>query len=268
MEFISITKDPKVASLFELSGIDTIMVDLEIIGKKERQKGLNTVISAHTMDDITNVKNALNKSKCLVRVNPIYEQSAKEINEAIERGADALMLPMFKTAEEVEDFVNTVGNRAEKYLLLENAPAMVRVDDILKIKGIDAIHIGLNDLSISMGIDFLYEPLIGGIVEYICGKIKNKGIRYGFGGVSRLERGKLILSEHYRLGSEMVILNRDFRYYKDSFEEIVEKVDIKKEVEQIRAYLSSLENEPISVLENNREMLVKEIEEQIVRLSH
>ena len=38
MEFISITNDPELAKYFEYCGINDIMVDLEIIGKKERQK--------------------------------------------------------------------------------------------------------------------------------------------------------------------------------------------------------------------------------------
>ncbi len=42
----------RVAQYFESCGIDDIMVDLEIIGKKERQKNLNTVISAHNLEDI------------------------------------------------------------------------------------------------------------------------------------------------------------------------------------------------------------------------
>ena len=263
MEFISITNDPKVAAYFEYSGINDIMIDLEIIGKKERQKGLKTVISSHSMEDISSVKQSLITAKCLVRINPIYEGSIDEINDAINRGADILMLPMFKTADEVKFFIETVDNRAKKYLLLETTQALVRVDDILEVEGIDAIHIGLNDLSISMGLDFLYELVIGEVVEYLANKIRDKNIKFGFGGVSRLERGKLLLSEHYRLGSEMVILNRDFRYYKDSYDEILETVDIKKEVSKILSYLESLTKCDKCELEYNKQLLKKEIKSQI-----
>ena len=263
MEFISITNNPKIAQYFETCGIDDIMVDLEILGKQERQQGLNTVISAHSIEDITNIKSILSKSKCLVRINPIHEGTHREIEEAINRKADILMLPMFKTPDEVEFFVNNVGNRAKKYLLLETAQALVRVDDIIRIQGIDAIHIGLNDLSISMGLDFLYEPLIGGIIEYLSQKIKKKNIKFGFGGVSRLEIGKLILSEHYRLGSEMVIINRHFRHYKETYDEIVRVVDVKKEINKITNYIKELENCNTSELEQNRLKLINEIKNQM-----
>ncbi|MDD4417027.1 MAG: aldolase/citrate lyase family protein [Proteiniphilum sp.] len=263
MEFISITNDPMVARLFESAGIHDVMVDLEIIGKQERQQGLNTVISCHSMDDISTIRNVLTKSNLLVRVNPIHAGSKDEIEEVIARKADIVMLPMFTTAEEVAQFVEAIEGRAKVYLLLETAQAMVRIDDILAVNGIDAIHIGLNDLSISMGLDFLYEPLIGGIVEYICSKIKVHKIKYGFGGVSRLSRGKLILSEHFRLWSQMVIINRDFRYYMESYEEIIQTVDMKYEIDLINEYLESLVTKDAEYLESNRIKLVAEIKSQI-----
>lgn len=263
MEYISITNNVELAQYFESCGIDNIMVDLEIIGKKERQKGLNTVISAHSFEDITNIKQCLTTSKCLVRINPIYDGSKDEIEEVIKRGADIIMLPMFKTVAEVEGFISIVDGRTLKYLLLETPQALVRVDDILAIEGIDAIHIGLNDLSIGMGLDFLYEPLIGGVIEYLSEKINRERIKFGFGGVSRLERGKLILSEHYRLGSEIVIINRDFRKYKETYDEIIKEVDIKEEIDKIDNYLLSLRDIHKDRLNMNRLELVSEIKNQM-----
>ncbi len=265
MEFISITNDVKIAQYFERCGIEDIMVDLEIIGKKERQKGLNTVISAHDIKDVEKIKSNLVKSKCLVRINPINQGTEQEIEEVLKRKADIIMLPMFKTAKEVEFFVNTVGNRARKYILLETPQALVRVDDIINVKGIDAVHIGLNDLSIGMGLDFLYEPLIGGIIEYLATKLKAENIKFGFGGVSRLEKGKFILSEHFRLGSEMVIINRDFRNYKETYEEIIKEVDISQEIANIQNYMESLKKCSFSELEKNRLELKEEIRKQIAQ---
>jgi len=124
----------------------------------------------------------------------------------------------------------------------------------------------LNDLSIGMGLDFLYEPLIGGIIEYLCQKFAKKGIKYGFGGVSRLEKGKLILSEHFRLGSSMVIINRDFRKYKDKYEDVIKEVNMKDEIDKINRYLISLENISEYELEENRLQLKSDIQKQIFDL--
>jgi 2-keto-3-deoxy-L-rhamnonate aldolase RhmA len=263
MEFISITNQVQIAEYFEQCGIDDIMVDLEIIGKSERQKGLNTVISAHSIEDVEKIKKCLKRSKCLVRINPIHQNSEAEIEQVIERKADIIMLPMFTTAEEVKVFINRVDNRALKYLLLETPQALTRIDDILAVEGIDAIHIGLNDLSIGMGLTFLYEPLIGGIVEYLAHKIVPRKIKFGFGGASRLEKGKNIISEHVRLGSQMVILNRDFRNYKETLAEIRQEVDLEKEIKKILQFVNNLEKANPEVLEVNRLRLIEEIKMQI-----
>lgn len=263
MEFIAITNNVKVAKYFEECGIDDIMVDLETIGKAERQKGLNAVLSNHSFEDITKIKNVLTTSKCLVRINPIHESTKNEIDEAIARGADILMLPMFKSREEVELFIDLVGGRTACYLLLETPQALTRVDEIMRVKGIDAIHIGLNDLSLGMGLSFLFEPLIGGIVEYLANKIVARNIKFGFGGVSRLERGRNIISEHVRLASQMVILNRDFRKYKETLEEILQELDIKEEINKINLFIKSLEKSSPEVLEANRLNLIEEIKNQI-----
>lgn len=46
-----ITNDPAVALIAEKNGVDRIWVDLETLGKEQRQKGLNSVKSHHTIED-------------------------------------------------------------------------------------------------------------------------------------------------------------------------------------------------------------------------
>lgn len=244
MEFISITNDPELAQYAQDSGVDRIMIDLEYLGKRERQGHLDTVISDHSLQDINRVRNVLHNSKLQVRVNPIHSGSEREINEVISRGADIIMLPMFKTCREVERFISIINGRAATSLLLETSQALVRVDDILQIDGIDEVYIGLNDLHLSMGLDFMFELLSGGIVEYVTTKIKKKGIRFGFGGISRLGGGivdsRLVLSEHIRLGSQIVILSRDFHAGARSLDELKMLINFKDEIKKIRSCISYL----------------------------
>lgn len=214
LELMYITNRPEVAKIAEKNGVDRIWIDLETRGKEERQKGMNTVKSRHTMEDISRIREIISTSKLQVRINPIYEKSEEEISEVIERGADIIMLPMFKCAEEVRYFVKSVCGRARILLLLETKEAVDNLDEILDIPGIDEIHIGLNDLHLSYGKKFMFELLSDGTVEKIINKIKNRKIKYGFGGIASLNGGTLpakqIVAEHYRLGSEMVILSRSF----------------------------------------------------------
>jgi hypothetical protein len=269
MKLMLITNNPEIAIEAQTAGVDRIFVDLEINGKFKRQGHLDTVISSHTMGDISLIREVLDKSELLVRINPIHERTKSEIEEAIFRGADIIMLPMFKTPNEVENFVNLVNGRAKTCLLIETSQALVRIDEILKIEKIDEIHIGLNDLHISMGIDFMFELLSGGIVEYLCGKFNEKGIRYGFGGIARLGKGTLraetILGEHYRLGSNMVILSRTFHNRAETIAELKNEISITHEIQKIRNYERVLQSWTIEQFLENKNT-VRESVGKIIRI--
>ena len=237
LNLMYITNRPEIAQIAEENGVDWIFVDMEFIGKDNRQGGLDTVQNHHTIEDVRNVKAAVRKAKVLVRVNPIhkamigadgsiaYMDSKTEIEDAIAAGADIVMLPFFHTVDEVKEFVHLVKNansklerygnaRAKACLLLETPEAAILLDEILNVPGIDMIHIGLNDLHLAMGMKFMFQLLTDGIVEQLAKKIKAKGIPFGFGGIASLHGGALpgsyVLKEHYRLGSSMVIVGRSF----------------------------------------------------------
>lgn len=220
LKLMYITNRPDVAQIAEAAGVDRIFVDMEYIGKFERQGGMDTVQSHHTIADIAEVRKAITKAELMVRVNPIhqatdnYGSSEEEINAAIEAGADVLMLPFFKTVDEVREFIKLVGGRAKTFPLLETPEAVEVIDEILELDGLDEIHIGLNDLSLGYGRKFMFELLSDGTVEHLCNKFKARGIPYGFGGIGGIGKGALpaecVIREHYRLGSTRAILSRSF----------------------------------------------------------
>ena len=187
LKLMYITNRPDVAMIAEKSGVDRIFVDFEFIGKSLRQKGMDSVQNHHTIEDVRAVRSVISKAELLVRVNPIHEvmedypSSRDEIEAVIQAGADIVMLPYFKTLAEVQMFLAYVNGRARTMLLLETAEAVDILDSILQLDGIDEIHIGLNDLSISYGKKFLFELLADGTVEELCRKMEVKGMFYGFG---------------------------------------------------------------------------------------
>lgn len=209
-----ITNDPTVAQIAEKNGVQRVWIDLETLGKEERQKNMNTVKSHHCIHDIEVISNVLTTSELLVRVNPINPESEEEINQVIAAGADMIMLPMWKSVEDVAQFLNFVNGRVKTTLLLETKEAVECLDQVLEMGGFDEIHIGLNDLHLSYGQAFMFEPLANGTVESLCRKIAAIGIPYGFGGIARIGEGLLpaerIVAEHYRLGSTRAILSRSF----------------------------------------------------------
>ena len=220
LKLMYITNRPEIAQIAESAGVDRIFVDMEFIGKDVRQKGLDTVKSHHTVKDVFVIKNAVEKAEVLVRVNPIhdalpdYPSSKEEIDATVEAGADIIMLPYFKTVEEVRTFLELVGGRTRTMLLLETPEAVECVDEILALPGIDEIHVGINDLSLGYGKKFMFELLADGTVEKLCFKFRQKGFPYGFGGIASLRNGLLpseyVIKEHYRLGSGCAILSRSF----------------------------------------------------------
>lgn len=220
LKLMYITSSPSVAAIVEAAGVDRIFVDMEYIGKSDRQGGMDTVQSHHTVEDVKAIRRILTKAELMVRVNPIHEatdrysSSAEEINAVIGAGADILMLPYFKTAAEVETFVRLVDGRAKTLLLVETPEAAEAIHSILAVQGIDEVFVGLNDLSLGYGKKFMFEMLTDGTVERLCRVFRAHGLPYGFGGIAAPGKGMLpaeyIIGEHYRLGSTCAILSRSF----------------------------------------------------------
>lgn len=257
-QYMIIENNLDLVQQYDKIGVDRIFVDLEINGKYQRQGHLDTVISNHHIDDVKKIKPLLSHAQLLVRINPVYSGTQDEVEQCISSGADVLMLPMFKTADEVRFFIKKINKRAKVCLLLETAQALCRIDDILKVEGIDEIHIGLNDLHLALGLDFMFELLSGGVVEYLVNKIKRAGIAFGFGGVATcdggLVNGALVLSEHVRLGSSMVIMSRAFKNLASQ-----DMAQFKKEFYALKSMHQTLSSANPEVLLENQESLKKTV---------
>lgn len=272
LDYIYITNVPEIAQIAEKNNVKYIMVDMEYIGKEDRQSGYDSVKNRHSFGDIQRMKGCLTRSKVLVRCNPIHGESAayvsseEEIGQIIEGGADIVMLPYFKTMGEVRSFLQVVGkHKVEKWLLVETPQAAEQIDGILGLDGIDAVHIGLNDLSLGYHKKFMFELLADGTIESLCSKLKKKGMEFGFGGVAALGQGiipaEYVLGEHYRLGSCRAILSRTFcNYEKAGGLDEIEKI-FSVELEKIRDYEEALKHKSAAWFAENSSRLKQKIEE-------
>ena len=220
LKLMYITNKVSIAKIAEKCGVDRVFVDMEYIGKDIRQGGMNTVKNHHTVEDAKRVKEGLSTAELLVRCNPIhdateeYTSSEQEIDAIIAAGADYIMLPYFKSLEEVKRFLNCVNNRCKTILLFETPEAVEIADEILELQGIDEVFIGLNDLSLGYRKKFMFEILADGTVEELAIRFRKKEIPFGFGGIAAVGQGMIpaerIIREHYRLFSQSVILSRSF----------------------------------------------------------
>ena len=124
LKLMYITNKPEIAQIAESSGVDRIFVDMEYIGKAERQGGLDSVQNHHTVEDVRAMKQAVESAEVLVRVNPIhdatdeYTSSKQEIDDVIQAGADIIMLPYITGVEQVKKFLSIVGGRVKTMLLI------------------------------------------------------------------------------------------------------------------------------------------------------
>ena len=264
LKLMYITNDIDIALIAQKYGVSRIWIDLEKIGKNERQRGLDAVKSTHKISDIAKIKPLLTTSEMLVRINKWNNGSKDEIDAVINAGADIIMLPYWKTADEVKCFTDAVGGRCKTTLLLETRQAVDCIDEVLNRGGFDEIHIGLNDLHLSYGLDFMFELLTDGTVETLCEKFAARGLPYGFGGIAKIGDGAVpaekIILEHYRLGSTRAILSRTFcdNAKIPSVGEINRVFDVN--MRNLRAFEAFASNAGDGIYRQNRMSLIADVE--------
>ena len=92
------------------------------------------MLSNHSIEDIYNIKSKINNTKILVRCNPIGDWSKREFSEinAIGSEIDMVMLPYFKTIEEVKIFIDLLDTTIiEPALLVETLDAITNLGMLL-----------------------------------------------------------------------------------------------------------------------------------------
>lgn len=112
LKLMYITNDPQVAQIAADAGVDRIFIDMEVLGKVRRQGHLDSVKSHHVPEDIRRVRERIgSRAEILARVNPRNPGTQAEVDAAVKCGADLLMLPMWRCAEDVAYFAGCVGGR-------------------------------------------------------------------------------------------------------------------------------------------------------------
>jgi len=210
------TADPGLARAADVAGVDRIGVDLERLGKLERQAARGTWISTHREEDLDALAPALSRARLFARVNPLNPDSEREIEAVLGRGAQVLMLPMFMSAGDADRFVRLVDSRATVVLLVEHATALEHLHEIVRVRGVDEVHIGLNDLAISLGLRNRWMALADGLLDGAAAIVRQAAIRFGLGGIGRAGDtslpipADLIYAEYARTGATAAVLSRSF----------------------------------------------------------
>ena len=256
MDWIQITNVPEFAAYAAECGVARIMVDLERIGKHERQGGLGTFISDHRPEDVAVVRAAVPRAHLLVRINPWHAQSAAEVEHAVRHGADSVMLPMFEQPGALQECARALAGRARLVALLETRGALDSLEAWAGTEGLSEIYVGLNDLHRQLGCRFMFEPLADGTVERVARIAQAHGRGFGFGGIARLDEGllpgRVVLAEHLRLGSGSVILSRTFNREMIEFPDSDWRGVYREQLDRLRHCESVLRTRSAEEIESDR----------------
>lgn len=245
------TNDPERARWGGKHGVDRIGVDLETLGKEERQRGLETWISPHRVTDIERIRSELGGAQLFVRCNPFHAGSQGEIEELIAHSVEVLMLPNFTMASEVEGILKLVDGRALVVPLVERRASLGCLRS-LKSLGIREVHVGLNDLSIDLGIKNRLVVMASGVLDAFAAEARELGIGLGIGGLGRAldaalpVPSDLVYAQHARLGACGALLARSF------FCRGMDEVMFASEMVRLRARLAHWRAMPTQVLEQAR----------------
>lgn len=177
LKLMYITNDPAVARIAADAGVDRIFIDMEVLGKAERQGGMDTVQSHHVPEDIAKIREAIgSRAEIMARVNPLNPNSQAEIDASVANGADVIMLPMWRTADDLRQFIRMVDGRAITMPLLETDTAAENLLEAVKVSGIDQMHIGLNDLHLCYHQKFMFQLLADGTVDRLGAQLRDANI--------------------------------------------------------------------------------------------
>jgi hypothetical protein len=204
------TVDPHWGSDVVAAGAAGIVVDWERRGKARRQRGEDTQINADTPEDLARMRAATN-GRLLCRINGFGPWTGGEVDEAIDRGADEILLPMVRTPDEVDRTLDLVAGRCGLGILIETQDAVGRAAQLAR-RPLSRIYVGLNDLRIDRRSDQLFRPLVDGTVDDVRAAAAQP---FGVGGLTLTEGGfpvpsGLLAAELVRVGADFTFLRRSF----------------------------------------------------------
>ena len=192
------------------AGAAGLVVDWERRGKLRRQAGEGTQINGDTPADLSRVR-AATPGRLVCRINGFGPWTAAEIDEAVDRGADEVLLPMVRSTDEVDRTLDLAAGRCPVGILVETQDAVDRAAQLAR-RPLARIYLGLNDLRIDRASSELFRPLVDGTVETVRAQA---AMPFGVGGLTLPGGGfpvpgDLLAAELIRTGADFTFLRRSF----------------------------------------------------------
>jgi len=253
LELFLFSTDPTTVSGALVAGVSGVVVDWERVGKRHRQAGADTQIGEDTIDDLRRVR-ACTSNRVLCRIDNSVDLLDEQIEAAVACGADEILLPMVRSAREVEDVLARAGGRCGVGILVETQAAISELDDIAALP-LTRAYIGLNDLAIDRGSTNIFEPLVDGTVELVREQLS---IPFGFAGLTVADGGTPIPCR--LLIAELARLDCAFSFLRRSYHADIRGRDPAREIPRLRAALDAATLRTAAEVAEDRDALVESVD--------
>ncbi len=239
----SLTAHPGIVEMIGYAGFDFVIIDTEHGAASPRGTELENLIRAAYAADITP----------LVRVNEVPSVAPGMIEKALDFAAKGVVVPFLETKEDAmlavrhsrfppegyrgggpptrsakygwEDWTTHLRRVKQEIVflpLIESRRAVDNIEEIITVKGIDAIFFGPFDLSMTLGLGgFDYEnPLITECMQRVYSVCKKEGVPIADFSWN-IERAKKAVEQ----GCTLIVISADIPFIHDKFREIMKRVD-------------------------------------------
>ncbi len=123
-------------------------------------------------------------------------------------------------SDATRDYIEKRNQNVVVIVGIESVPAVDNLESILDVPGIDAIFIGPNDLSVSLGVPDQYDhPRYLEAVEHVIGAAQNRGIPAGPHCFD-----EPMLTDWLEKGARFVLFSADVRALADGYRPTLDKV--------------------------------------------
>lgn len=248
-ELLLFTVDPVRIRDAADAGVDAIVVDWERAGKHDRQAGADTEINEHTVEDLRRVR-TLFPGHVVCRINAAGPWTEEEIAAAADGGADELLLPMVRGAEEVEWVLELIGGRCSVGILVETEDAVAAARTLAQLP-IARAYVGLNDLAIERRSPSIFAAVADGTVRRVREAFD---VPFGFAGLTVPDRGEPIPCR--LLAAELARLDCAFSFLRRSFTRDVAGRSVAEELPRIRRMLDDAFARPEAAVARDRAELL------------
>ena len=239
MDLFLFTVDPSWGRDVVAAGAAGLIVDWERRGKARRQAGEGTQINSDTLDDLVAMR-AATPGRLLCRINGYGPWTAGEVDDAVAAGADEILLPMVRSAEQVDRTLDAVAGRCGLGILIETQDAVERAAELAR-RPLTRVYVGLNDLRIDRRSTELFRPLVDGTVDAVRAVVDRP---FGVAGLTLPGGGfpvpsDLLAAELVRTGADFTFLRRAFTADMAGRDPFVEVPRLLASVAELRAASSA-----------------------------